>query len=155
MNRYLKRAAVAALLTLGTQRAHAQITTVIAAPKRPDTVARQQAARVEQAAQDSVARVTLTGMTQWVDSAAAAMSLRPDTGTMPASDTSAAARNTTAAPPDSSRARRDTAAEMRSGARAPDTATLAPTIALAGATLILIGLVMRRRPRRERVRARR
>jgi hypothetical protein len=155
VNRYFKRAAVAALLTLGAQRAHAQITTVIAAPKRPDTVAQQRAARVEQAAQDSVARVTLTGMTQWVDSAAAAMSLRPDTSAMPASDTSAAARNTTAAPPDSARARRDTTADVSSGARAPDTATLAPTIALAGATLILIGLVMRRRPRRERVRARR
>lgn len=154
MNQCLKHAAVAALLTLGAERAHAQITTVIAAPKRPDPVAQQQAARVEQAAQDSVARVTLTGMTQWVDSAAAALSLRPDTGTTPASDTSAAARTTTAAPPDSAPARRDTTADMRNVVRAPNTATLIPTIALSGAMLVLIGLVMRRPPRRERVRVR-
>jgi hypothetical protein len=157
VNHWLRRAALAAVLTFATERAHAQITTVIAAPKRPDPVAQQQAARVERATQDSVARVTLTGMTQWVDSAAAALALRPDTGTTPISDTSAApARTPVPSRADSaSDARRDTTGAMRSGARAPDTATVIPTIALVGAVMILVGLVMRGRHRREWARARR
>ena len=157
MKHCLRRSALAALLTFATERAHAQITTVIAAPKRPDAGAQKQATRVEQAKQDSVARVTLTGMTQWVDSAAAALAMRPDTGTTPVSDTSAAPVRT-AVPTRADSApdvRRDTTSDMRHGVRAPGTATTVPTIALAGAGMILIGLVMRSRLRRQRVRARR
>ena len=154
----LRRAALAALLTLGAaSAAAAQITTVIASPKRPDTAAQQHAARVEQAAQDSIARVTLTGMTQWVDSAAAALSLRPDTGASSRTDSTAVASpappstRTDSAAKDPSR---DASAEMRDGARAPNTATSFPTIALAGVGMIVLGLVMRRRPREARARAR-
>ena len=116
----LGRAALAALLTLGAAAtAHAQITTVVAQPKRNEPN-QQQVAQREQAAQDSVARVTLTGMTQWVDSAAASLAVRPDTtGAARSADSSAAqapVRTTT----DSSVVTRDAKGEvdLRSGARA-------------------------------------
>lgn len=144
----LGRAAVAAMLTLGAARANAQITTVVASPKRSE--ANQQAiVRREQVAQDSVARVTLTGMTQWVDSAAAALAIRPDTGSAPAT---AAARPIEAgkpmvtAPQPSAQAPAQTP-EFRDGARAPDTATAIPTIALTGGIMLLIGFALRRQPR--------
>jgi hypothetical protein len=144
----IARAAAAALVGLGAARAEAQITTVIAAPKRVEANT-QAAARREEVAQDSIARVTLTGMKQWVDSAAASLALRPDTGTAPV-ETPAQAPATPAKP------RADTAvattpraapvAEFRDGARAPDTATQWPAIAVGGALLLLMGLVLRSRP---------
>jgi len=143
---WIVRAAVAALVGLGAARADAQITTVIATPKRAEANA-QAVARREEVAQDSIARVTLTGMKQWVDSAASALALRPDTGTSPSEAPSQA--------PSSSSQRRDSAAttparpaqspEFRDGARAPDTATQLPAFALAGAVMVLIGLGLRRR----------
>jgi len=142
---WIVRAAVAALVGLGAARADAQITTVIATPKRAEANA-QAVARREEVAQDSIARVTLTGMKQWVDSAASALALRPDTGTSPSEAPSQA--------PSSSSQRRDSAAtparpaqspEFRDGARAPDTATQLPALALAGAVMVLIGLGFRRR----------
>ena len=79
MNICLGRAALAALLTFGAARANAQITTVVSPPPKRNAATQQEVVRREQAAQDSVARVTLTGMTQWVDSAAAALALsRPE-----------------------------------------------------------------------------
>jgi hypothetical protein len=151
------RAALAAVITFGVARADAQITTVIESPKRTD--AKQQvAAQREQVAQDSIARVTLTGMKQWVDSAAGALAIRPDTGTAPS--------ETPVAPPQSTPPRADSVivakpkpaaapAEFRDGARAPNTATPLPTVALAGAVMILLGALLRRRtipatPRRPR-----
>ena len=146
MKTWIVRAAVAALVGLGAARADAQITTVIATPKRAEANA-QAVARREEVAQDSIARVTLTGMKQWVDSAASALALRPDTGTSPSEAPSQA--------PSSSSQRRDSAAttparpaqspEFRDGARAPDTATQLPAFALAGAVMVLIGLGLRRR----------
>jgi len=143
---WIVRAAVAALVGLGAARADAQITTVIATPKRAEANA-QAVARREEVAQDSIARVTLTGMKQWVDSAAAALALRPDTGTSPSEAPSQA--------PSSSSQRMDSAAttparpaqspEFRDGARAPDTATQLPAFALGGAIMVLIGLGLRRR----------
>ena len=149
-------AALVALAGLGTARAEGQITTVVAQPKRVEANA-QAVARRQEVAQDSVARITLTGMKQWVDSAAQSLALRPDTGTTPSEtavpatasvnqrpDTSAAATARPAQPP-----------EFRDGAKAPDTATQLPMFALAGAVLLLTGLVLRRRdPARPRVRVR-
>lgn len=148
MKTRLFRLATAALLALGATRANAQITTVVAGPKRTDAKA-QAAAQRDSAAQDSVARVTLTDMKSWVDSAAASLALRPDTGTVPADsatpatavqepsmqprDTAAARRRIANAPPD-----------FRAGARAPDTATQVPTVAVLGAVMILAGLALRR-----------
>jgi hypothetical protein len=147
----LRRAALAAMLTLGAVRADAQITTVVASSKR-SAASQQAVVRREQVAQDSIARVTLTGMTQWVDSAAAALAIRPDTGSAPATYGAAAARpiqggkpKVTAAAQPSTQAPAQ-APEFRDGARAPDTATAIPTIALTGGIMLLIGFAVRRRP---------
>ena len=126
------------MLIFGAARADAQITTVIAAPKR-NRPQQQRRHSVEQAAQDSIARVTLTGMKQWVDSAAARAGVAPGYRNDAGADTAVAAtqpdqprhRDRTSAPDvASSRQRRAT---FRDGARAPNTATTVPTIALAGA----------------------
>ena len=163
MNTWFGRAALAALLTFGAARANAQITTVVAQPPKRNAATRQEVVRREQAAQDSVARVTLTGMTQWVDSAAAALAIRPDTGATPASDTSAAARRAdtslanvpvAATKPAAAQPRADTA-EFREGARAPATATPIPTLAVLGGLMVMLGFILRRRPRPSKVRVRR
>jgi len=155
---YFGRAALAAMMIAGAASANAQITTVVASPPKRVDPAQQATAQREQAAQDSIARVTMTGMKQWVDSAAAALAIRPDTvpttadtavGT-PRAATSPAARSNSQAP-----TRADSTAEFRDGARAPDTATPIPAIALAGAALIAIGAAMKRRERIAKVRARR
>ena len=152
----ITRAALVALAGLGAARAEGQITTVVAQPKRVEANA-QAVARRQEVAQDSVARVTLTGMKQWVDSAAQSLALRPDTGTAP-SETAVPA--TTAVPQRTDTSTADTARpaqtpEFRDGARAPDTATQLPMLALGGAVLLLTGLVLRRRdPARARVRVR-
>ena len=152
MNTWIGRAAAIALVGLGAARADAQITTVIAPPKRVEANVAA-AARREEVAQDSIARITLTGMKEWVDSAARALALRPDTGTSPSE--SSTSKATSASPRPDTSARLDTSAsnaarpvkdpEFRDGARAPDTATQLPAIALGGAALILIGLGLRRR----------
>ena len=144
----ITRAALVARAGLGAARAEGQITTVVAQPKRVEANA-QAVARRQEVAQDSVARVTLTGMKQWVDSAAQSLALRPDTGTAP-SETAVPA--TTAVPPrtdtsTAARARPAQTPEFRDGARAPDTATQLPMFALGGAVLLLTGLVLRRRDR--------
>lgn len=149
------------MLIFGAARANAQITTVVAPPKRAATN-QQEIVRREQVAQDSIARTTLTGMTQWVDSAAAALALRPDTGAVPASSATVPAR------PDSARADTRSVAsqptpsappaqtpEFRAGARAPGTATAIPTVALVGGVMALVGLLIRRKPTALKVRVRR
>jgi hypothetical protein len=155
----LGRAALAAILIAGAASANAQITTVVAAPPKRNEPARQAAAaQREQAAQDSIARVTMTGMKEWVDSAAAALAIRPDTAPT-AADTSVGTPRAATSPAPGSRSqaptRADSTAEFREGAKAPDTATPIPAIALAGALLIAIGVAMKRRERTAAIRARR
>lgn len=144
-------AAAAAVFSLATvSPAPAQITTTIV-PAKPSEQAKVQAARREAAQQDSVTRVTLTGMKEWVDSAANALAVRPDTAGAP-SVTGVAAP---APPRDSSDSSRPAARptqeqpteqpEFREGGRAPDTATPLPTLAVAGGVLIVFGVLMRRR----------
>ena len=152
----ITRAALVALAGLGAARAEGQITTVVAQPKRVEANA-QAVARRQEVAQDSVARVTLTGMKQWVDSAAQSLALRPDTGTAP-SETAVPANSQAVQRTDTSAAtaRPAQTPEFRDGAKAPDTATHLPMFALGGAALLVIGLVLRRRdPVRARVRIRR
>jgi hypothetical protein len=126
--------------------ATAQITTVISAPKRQQAAV-QAAAQREAATQDSIARVTLTGMKEWVDSAANALALRPDTGVAAPETTRVAA---TPAPQradstTSARAPSTPSGVFRDGARAPNTATPWPSIAALGLALIAVGAIMRRR----------
>ena len=84
----LGRAALAAaMMIVGAGTAKAQITTFVASPPRKNEPAQQAAAQQrEKVAQDSVARVAMTGMKEWVDSASAALAIRPDT-TPTAADT--------------------------------------------------------------------
>jgi hypothetical protein len=154
----LGRAALAAILTFAAARAEAQITTVVATPK-PTPANPQQVAQREQAKQDSIARVTHTGMTQWVDSAAHAMALRPDTANVSASDTAISPTSPAASPArqDSSTARAASTGdvEFKDRSRAPNTATPIPTFALAGAAMLMLGVLLRRRPRAVGARAKR
>ena len=146
MIRGLRGAAVLAL-TFFPALASAQITTVISAPKRQQATA-QAAAQREAATQDSIARVTLTGMKEWVDSAANAMAVKPDTSVTVA-DTALASTTTPAVRPrtDSTPSRTPTrsADTFRDGARAPNTATPWPTLAALGLGLIATGVLLRRR----------
>ena len=151
----LRGAAVMAL-TIIPALASAQITTVISAPKRQQATA-QAAAQREAATQDSIARVTLTGMKEWVDSAANALAVRPDTG-VTVTDTSVAATPGTPQRADSTPTRTTTARPadtFRDGARAPNTATPWPTLAALGLALIAAGSVLRRRLTPARPRSRR
>ena len=146
MIRGLRGAAVLAL-TFIPALASAQITTVISAPKRQQATA-QAAAQREAATQDSIARVTLTGMKEWVDSAANAMALKPDTGVTVADTALTTAAKPTAQRPDSTTNRAATARPsetFRDGARAPNTATPWPTLAALGLGLIAAGSLLRRR----------
>ena len=146
--------AAAVVFALVASEARAQVTTVIAPAKRVQ-VAPQDSARREQVAQDSIARVTLTDMKEWVDSAANALALRPDTGTgvadtPPTAEPVTLPRQQELQRPDSgARARQMQGAppEFREGVRAPDTATTIPTLAVIGATLIGLGLHAGRRRR--------
>jgi hypothetical protein len=155
MIRGLRGAALLAL-TFIPALASAQITTVISAPKRQQVTA-QAAAQREAAAQDSIARVTLTGMKEWVDSAANAMAVRPDTAVTVA-DTSLTATPPAQQRADSTPNRTSAAAPsdtFRDGARAPNTATPWPTLAAVGFGLIAAGALLRRRLTPMRSRSRR
>jgi cobalamin biosynthesis Mg chelatase CobN len=158
MKASLGRAAFAAMVVLGAARADAQITTVMEPPKRVDAK-QQAAAKREEVAQDSIARVTMTGMKEWVDSAATALAVRPDTTATPASDSgSSAAQRQAPQRGDSATAapnRQAAPTEFRDGARAPSTGTPVPTVALVGAIMVLFGVALRSRPRRTEVRAQR
>ena len=147
MNLAIKSVVVSALVVIPGA-ASAQITTVISAPKRQEVTA-QAAAQREAALQDSIARVTLTGMKEWVDSAANALALRPDTGRTAADTTPVAATPPAQQRPDSASASQTSAARpadtFRDGARAPNTATPWPTIAALGLGLMGVGVLMRRR----------
>jgi hypothetical protein len=144
MNSAIRRVLGLALMLVPSV-ATAQITTVISAPKRQQAAV-QAAAQREAATQDSIARVTLTGMKEWVDSAANALALRPDTGvaapeTTRVAVTPAQQRDSTT----SARAPNTPTGAFRDGARAPNTATPWPSIAALGLALIAVGAVMRRR----------
>jgi len=153
----LGRAALAAMIIVGAGTAKAQITTFVASPPRKNEPAQQAAAQQrEKAAQDSVARVTMTGMKEWVDSASAALAIRPDTVPTTSDTAVGSPRAATAPAPrsDSSASARtsERESELRDGARAPNTATAIPAIGLAGAVLILTGMALKRRERTARAR---
>ena len=153
----LGRATLAAMLIASAGTAKGQITTVVAAPPRKTEPAQQAAAQKrDQAAQDSVALVTMTGMKEWVDSASAALAIRPDTVPTTADTSVGTPRAATSPAPrsDSSGTARtqQPAPEFKDGARAPDTATPIPAIALAGVALIFVGVALKRRERLARSR---
>jgi hypothetical protein len=149
----------------------AQVTTVVA-PPRPAEQAKVEAARKTQAQADSVARVTMTDMKAWVDSAAMAVAsssgdraaptgtvaARPDSATRPdsaapvASESTVAVRDSAVVPDSAATAvaaapAPQLPARASEGVPAPDTATPIPTVALIGGALLLIGAAALRQRR--------
>ena len=137
----------AAILALCSVEASAQFTGVVVPPKRTVAPVADTTPKTVAEMRDSVARVNLTNMKDWVDSAAATLSVTAtvavDTAapvvpavpqTIPArvEDPSIPARGTT---------------EFREGATAPNTATPIPLLALLGLSSLMGGIWLLRRRR--------
>ena len=149
----LRKATTAILLTAATlltpAALSAQFTTFVAPPRKavvdsaPTTVAAKARA-------DSVARMSLTDMKTWVDSAAGT-----STQVASANDTTMAAANaaTPATQVTSGNAR--TTTTFSNGAIAPNTASPLPAYLAAGLASFSVGLFLLRRRRRVAVNARR
>ena len=148
----LRKATTAILLgaaTLLTPAAlSAQFTTFVAPPRKaavdsaPKTIAAKARA-------DSVARMSLTDMKAWVDSAAGT-----STQVASASDTTMAAANAAAAPQVPAGNARTTTT-FSNGAIAPNTASPLPAYLVAGLASFSVGLFLLRRRRRVGVNVRR
>ena len=112
----LGRAALAAMMIVGAGTAKAQITTFVSPPPQKNEPAQQAAAQQrEKVAQDSVARVAMTGMKEWVDSASAALAIHPDTVPTRADTALGTPRAATAPAPQS-----DSSASARTSDRQPE-----------------------------------
>lgn len=137
----------AAILALCSVEASAQFTGVVVPPKRAAAPVADATPKTVAEMRDSVARVNLTNMKDWVDSAAATLGVTAtvavDTAapvvpavppTMPArvEDPPIPARGTT---------------EFREGAMAPNTATPIPLLALLGLSSLMGGIWLLRRRR--------
>ena len=138
----------ATVLTLSAVPASAQFTSVVVPPPaKPAAVVQTQTQTIAER-RDSAARVTMTNMKDWVDSAAATLGV-----TVAPVDSARAVVEVPAvlpepqAPP--TRAATETT-EFREGARAPNTATPIPLIALLGLLSMGAGIALLRplRPRR-------
>ena len=136
----------AAMLTLVAIPASAQFTSVVVPPPAKAAPVAQTQTQTIAERRDSAARVTMTNMKDWVDSAAATLGV----AAVPADSARAvveapAAQAHHEAPKAPASAAETT--EFREGARAPDTATPVPMLALLGLLSLGAGLVLLR-PRR-------
>ena len=134
--------AVLAFSTLLPGTVAAQFTTFTPPRQRVDTTrVAQTPAQQQQATADSIARVTITNMKAWVDSAAGDVVVNrvDSTGRPVAATGPVTSGNTgrTATPAESTMAFRD-------GARAPDTATYLPLLVLVGTGALGVGVVLLR-----------
>jgi hypothetical protein len=137
--------AVLAFSTLLPAVAGGQFTTFVTPPKpRVDSTKAVVTPEQQQTKADSVARVAITNMKAWVDSAAGDVVVnRTDstgrpvaaTGPVTAGAATPAARDT---------ANRESTTTFREGARAPDTATWLPLLVLLGTGAIGVGVVLLR-----------
>jgi hypothetical protein len=112
--------------------ASAQITTFVAPPRKPEP-AKPAIVAEQRVRSDSVARMTLTDMKAWVDSAA---------GEVTSTTTDV---DSTAAPvPPAAETRRPTTetTSFSDGAIAPNTASPLPFLLIAGSVCLLLGMVM-------------
>jgi LPXTG-motif cell wall-anchored protein len=136
----------AAMLTLCSFEASAQFTGVVAPPRaKVAPVADTTPASVAQM-RDSVSKVNLGNMKDWVDSAAATLGVP----TAPvATDTTAATQApvTQPAPTQQPAAPARGTTEFQEGAPAPNTATPIPLLALLGVSSLAAGLWLLRRRR--------
>ena len=141
----------ATVLTLSAIPASAQFTgVVVPPPAKAAPVAKAQAqAQTLAERRDSAARVSMTNMKDWVDSAAATLgvTVAPVDSVRVELNAPAAAHAAAHTPAPGTPARPSETTEFREGARAPDTATPIPMIALAGLVSLIAGLVLLR-PRR-------
>jgi hypothetical protein len=123
--------------------AGAQFTTFVTPPRpRVDSAKIAPTPEQQRATSDSVARVTITNMKAWVDSAAGDIVVnRPDSTGRPVAATGPV---TTGTAPTQNAASRESTATFQEGARAPDTATWLPLLVLVGMGAIGVGLVLLR-----------
>ena len=128
-------ALAAALLAFVPLTASAQFTAVITPPKKEQPVVVAQATPQQR---DSVQKVKLTDMKEWVDSAATALSSKPPV----TADTTAVV--TRPAPVATSPATHHASTSTKSAAL-PDTASPLPFVALLGLGMLIAGLLMMRR----------
>jgi hypothetical protein len=141
------RIAVFAFSTFLPATAFGQFTSYTPPRPRVDTAMTPATPVQRAAAADSVARVAITNMKAWVDSAAGDIVVnrvdstgRPVAATGPVSTGTATAVGRDAASAEST-------SVFREGARAPDTATLLPLLVLIGTTAVGVGvLLLRWRP---------
>lgn len=120
--------------------AEAQFTTVVAPPRAKEVARSAASADSARAHADSLMRVRLGDMREWVDSAAVAIAGVSDTMRVEAVDSGVVVREPERVEP------RPTT-EFREGAPAPATATGLPTLALIGIGMLGIGAVLIGRPR--------
>ena len=136
----------AAVLAVCSVEASAQFTGVVVAPKAKVVVAADSTPKSVAERRDSVSKVNLTNMKDWVDSAAASIGVPA----APVVDTAVAAAPVAPAPmarvPDPAVPARGTT-EFREGAAAPNTATPVPLLALLGVSSLAAGLWLLRRRR--------
>lgn len=135
-----------AFLALAPVVASAQFTTFVAPPRKAAVDSAKALIAEGTARSDSVARLTLTDMKAWVDSAAGTSS-NPQVAvadtSLPASQLPNPTPSTTAATPASE------TTTFSNGAIAPDTASLLPVLLASGGLLLLVGgLLLRLRPRK-------
>ena len=136
-------AGAAAMLIVSAAEASAQFTGVVVPPKAKAAPVVDSVPATVAEMRDSVARVNLTNMKDWVDSAAVALTTVP---APVATDT--ALTGIPAAPPVTARdtaVRAATTTEFREGAPAPNTATPIPLLALLGVASLAAGLWLLRR----------
>ena len=142
------RIAVLAFSTLLPVTAFGQFTSYTPPPRpRVDTATTPATPAQERATADSVARVAITNMKAWVDSAAGDIVVnRVDSAGRPV----AAAGPVTSgvvSPAGRSAASAESTSVFRDGARAPDTATWLPLLVLVGTGAVGVGvLLLRWRP---------
>ena len=120
--------------------AEAQFTTVVAPPRAKEVAQSAASADSARAHADSLMRVRLGDMREWVDSAAVAIAGVSDTMRVEAVDSGVVVREPERVEP------RPTT-EFREGAPAPATATGLPTLALIGIGMLGLGAVLIGRPR--------
>ena len=137
----------ATLLTLCSFEASAQFTGVVAAPRPKAVVTADSTPKTVVEARDSVAKINLTNMKDWVDSAASSLGVPPApavTDTV-AKTAPVVAAPTIPAPTPATPASGTT--EFREGAAAPNTATPIPLLAMLGLSSLVAGLWLMRRRR--------
>jgi hypothetical protein len=139
------RIAVLAFSTLLPATAFAQFATVVTPPRpRVDTAATAATPAQQRVAADSVARVAITNMKAWVDSAAGDVVVnRVDSTGRPVAATGPVTSGVVT-PVMRDAASAESTSVFREGARAPDTATWLPLLVLVGTGAVALGVLLLR-----------